>query len=309
MRILLLAGGWSSEREVALSGARGVEAALQTLGHEVVRCDPAEAFAAIPALAREVDFAFLNLHGAPGEDGLIQAMLDRVGCPYQGADPAGSFLALHKAAAKSLFRQAGLTTPDWEFLTRRPDAAWSTVLPLPVFVKPNLGGSSLGMGLAEDHARLRELADACFDAGEEALLEQAFPGHEITCAVLGEPGREDALPPVLIRPRRGAFFDYASKYEAGGAEELCPAPLPPGMTRRVQAMAVAAHRALGLFGYSRADMMASALDDPDAALTLLEVNTLPGMTPTSLLPQAAAAAGMDFPALLARLIELGMART
>ncbi|MBG0778154.1 MAG: D-alanine--D-alanine ligase [Desulfovibrionaceae bacterium] len=308
MRVILIAGGWSSERDVSLSGARGIGDALGRLGHTVVRFDLSEGFGALVTQAAQSDFAFINLHGSPGEDGLVQALLDRVGCPYQGAGPAGSFLALNKAAAKELFRSAGLRTPDWEFLPRPPAPGWRLSLPLPVFVKPNVGGSSLGMSMVREAAELGAALETVFAMGEEALVETLIPGVEITCSVLGD----EPLPPILIRPKMGAFFDYKSKYELGGAEELCPAPVPGAVTRAVCDASLAAHRALGLTGVSRADFIlspsADGRDPFGGDLWLLEVNTLPGMTPTSLLPQSAAAVGYDFDALIARLMELGLAQ-
>jgi len=300
MRVLLIAGGWSNEREVALSGARGVEASLLRLGHEVQRLDPLTDFDSLAKTARGCDFAFILMHGSPGEDGLVQAVLDSVDLPYQGADPGGSFLALHKAASKQLFRLHGLLTPDWEFLPRPPGPGWQPRLPFPVYVKDNTGGSSLDMALAGDTDELAAGLGTLFAKGCEVLLERAVSGSELTCAVLGD----QPLPPILIRPLRSErFFDYQSKYEQGGAEELCPAPVSEDICRRLQECALAAHRLLGLKGCSRADFILQ-----DDQLFLLEVNTIPGMTPTSLLPKAAAAASMDFDALIARLMELELAQ-
>ena len=298
MRILLIAGGWSPEREVSLSGARCIQASLEQLGHTVSLLDPERGLSRILPAAREHDFAFLNLHGRPGEDGLIQAMLDAVGCPYQGSGPAGSFLALDKAAAKEVFRYLGLPTPDWEYVPTRPAPGWRPALPLPVFVKPNLGGSSLGLHRVGELRDLAPAMDGIFSVGEGVLLEECIPGMEVTCPVLGD----EALPLILIRPLTGTgYFDYRSKYEPKQAEEICPAPVDPGLVRRVQEITLAAHRGLGLAGYSRADFMVR-----DGEPFLLEVNTLPGMTATSLIPQSAKAVGLDFPDLLARLIELGL---
>jgi D-alanine-D-alanine ligase len=300
MRVLLIAGGWSSEREVSLSGARGIRRALVNLGHEVADLDPAHGLGSLFDAARRADFAFINLHGAPGEDGLLQAMLDVAGCPYQGSGPAGSYLALNKNASKAIFRDRGLPTPDWEFLPRDPGPAFAPRLPYPLFAKPNAGGSSVCSTLARDRDELACALGAIFATGAEALLEPYLPGQELTCGILGD----EALPLVAIRPAGDApFFDYASKYEAGRCEEICPAPVAPELTARVQAITLAAHRALGLAGYSRADFLVR-----DGQPLLLEVNTLPGMTPTSLLPQEAAAVGLDFDALIARLMELGLAR-
>jgi len=303
MRMILIAGGWSTEREVSLSGARGIEKALVALGHQVRGIDPALDFAGIFPAAREADFAFLSLHGAPGEDGLIQAMLEEAGCPYQGAGPKASFLALNKAAAKALYAEAGLRTPAWRLYTGIPgeqqDFA-SVGLPCPLFVKPNTGGSSLGMSRVAEPADFAPALAKVFALGQAALVETSVPGLELTCAVLDE----RALPVILIRPRAGTvFFDYENKYAADGAEEICPAPVDAALTAEVQRMSVAAHKALGIVGYSRSDFMV----DADGQPYILETNTLPGMTPTSLLPRAAKVIGLDFAALVAELVRLGLA--
>jgi D-alanine-D-alanine ligase len=298
MKILLIAGGWSSEREVSLNGANQIAAALTNLGHQVTPLDPLTEFDSIIGAARGHDFAFLNLHGSPGEDGLIQALLDCAGCPYQGSGPRASFLALNKAASKQVFRAGGLATADWEFLVERPAPGWQPAFGLPVFLKPNTGGSSLGMSLVRDTPELPGALDAAFACGREVLAEPALSGLEVTCAVLGD----EALPPILIKPKAGVFFDYASKYVKDAADEICPAPLPEAVLGKVCGAALKAHHLLGLSGYSRADFILDG-DTP----VLLEVNTLPGMTATSLLPRAAAAMGLDFTGLVARLIELSLA--
>lgn len=277
-----------------------MQAALEKRGHSVTFFDLLEQFDHLLESAQAHDFALINLHGAPGEDGLVQAMLERVHCPYQGSGPAGSFLALNKAAAKQIFRQAGLPTADWALLTRRPAADWEPPFGWPVFAKSNTGGSSLHLGRAANQAELAPVLDEIFNAGECAIIEPQLVGREMTCGVLGE----EALAPILIEPVAGKFFDFTSKYAKGGARELCPAPLPDEVTAEVQRIALAAHKALGLAGYSRADFILGA----DNSLHLLEVNTLPGMTPTSLVPQEAAVAGLDFGELLERLIELGLER-
>ncbi len=277
-----------------------MQAALEQRGHSVTFFDLLDQFDHLLECAQTHDFALINLHGAPGEDGLVQAMLERVHCPYQGSGPAGSFLALNKAAAKQIFRQAGLPTADWVLLTRRPDADWEPPFGWPVFAKSNTGGSSLHLGRAADREELAPILDEIFNAGECAIIEPQLTGREVTCGVLGE----EALAPILIEPVAGEFFDFTSKYAKGGARELCPAPLPDEVTADVRRIALAAHKALGLAGYSRADFILGA----DNSLHLLEVNTLPGMTPTSLVPQEAAVAGLDFGQLLERLIELGLQR-
>ncbi|MDP2849344.1 MAG: D-alanine--D-alanine ligase [Humidesulfovibrio sp.] len=300
MRMILIAGGWSTEREVSLSGARGISEALARLGHQVRFLDPALEFAEIIPAARQADFAFLNLHGSPGEDGLIQAMLEEADCPYQGAGPRASFLALNKAAAKAVYAKAGLRTPAWRLFTGIPGETRETDLPCPLFVKPNTGGSSLGMSRVAAPEDFGPALDKVFALGQAALVEECIPGQELTCAVLAD----RPLPVILIRPRAGTiFFDYENKYAADGAEEICPAPVDAALTAEVQAMSLAAHKALSIDGYSRSDFMVDASGQP----FILETNTLPGMTPTSLLPKAAAAVGLSFDALVAELVRLGLA--
>lgn len=300
MRVLLIAGGWSTEREVSLCGAKAVEKALLALGHDVTFCDLSASFNSLIDIAKQHDFAFINLHGAPGEDGLVQAMLDTAHCPYQGSGPAGSFLALNKAAAKSVFRQNGILTPDWELISSKPAEDWKPALSMPLFAKPNLGGSSLGMTMVSSAEEIAPALDTISALGQEALLEPHIAGQEVTCAILGE----EALPLILIKPNdNAAFFDYDNKYKPGMAQEICPAPIDEAIAETIRTATLKAHKALGLSGYSRGDFIVTE----DKAY-LLEMNTLPGMTPTSLVPQAAAEAGYSFNDLIARLIELGLSR-
>jgi D-alanine-D-alanine ligase len=177
---------------------------------------------------------------------------------------------------------------------------WRPALPYPLFVKANTGGSSLRLARVVDEQGLRDALRELFAAGEEVLLETAVSGQDATCGVLGD----EALPPVLIEPLEGSYFDYQSKYRPGGARELCPAPLPEETNQRLMDLALKAHRLLGIEGYSRADFIVPA----DGSPYILEVNTLPGMTATSLIPQEAAAVGLGFGELLERLLELGLRR-
>lgn len=298
MRILLIAGGWSNEREVSLSGARAIQKALEALGHTVVFFDPAHRFQQLPALAHEHDFAFINLHGSPGEDGLIQAILDQVGLPYQGSGPRQSLLALNKAASKVLFQKANIATPRWEFLPVEPAADWQPALAYPFVLKPNTGGSSLNIHLINSLQELKSEMKQAFSRGDQVLLEERITGQEITCGVLGH----EPLPPILIQPAdTSTFFDYYSKYTPDAAQEICPAPISPELTRTIQDLAQRIHELLGLSGYSRTDFLL-AENQP----CVLEVNTLPGMTPTSLIPQEAAALGHSFEDLIRILIESGL---
>lgn len=303
MNILLIAGGWSPEREISLIGAAAVRDALVRRGHMVTSYDLSDGFESLLDLAASHDAAFLNLHGAPGEDGLVQALLDRAGCPYQGSGPAGSFLALHKSAAKSLFRRAGLSTPDWIFLPERPAPGWEPRLPYPLFVKSDTGGSSLHLYRVRNGEELQCAMDRLFASGQTVLIEPLIRGREATCGVLERGGRAEALPPVLIVPKH-EFFDYHAKYTDAGECEICPAPLPEALLEEVRKTALEAHRCLGLRGYSRTDFI---LGD-DGAVHVLEVNTLPGMTPASLVPKEAAALGMDFGELLEVLLKEAVLR-
>ena len=303
MNILLIAGGWSPEREISLIGAAAVRDALVRRGHRVTSYDLSDGFESLLELAASHDAAFLNLHGAPGEDGLVQALLDRAGCPYQGSGPAGSFLALHKSAAKSLFRRAGLSTPDWIFLPERPAPGWEPRLPSPLFVKSDTGGSSLHLYRVRNGEELQCAMDRLFASGQTVLIEPLIRGREATCGVLERGGRAEALPPVLIVPKH-EFFDYHAKYTDAGECEICPAPLPEALLEEVRKTALEAHRCLGLRGYSRTDFI---LGD-DGAVHVLEVNTLPGMTPASLVPKEAAALGMDFGELLEVLLKEAVLR-
>ncbi|CCO23935.1 D-alanine--D-alanine ligase family protein [Maridesulfovibrio hydrothermalis] len=300
MHVLLIAGGWSDEREVSISGAEGIHKALLELGHEVEFLDPATDFENILTRAEHADFAFINLHGSPGEDGLIQAILNQTNCPYQGSEPEGSFLTLHKAAAKIIFDKNSIRNPAWELICETEGCKGLEKLSPPVFIKPNSGGSSLGMTLARTDEELKTGIETVFNLGDSALVEDYITGTEVTCAVLdGKP-----LPLVLITPpEKAEFFDYHSKYALDGAEEICPAPIDAALTEEIQQIAIKVHKLLGLSDYSRADFIIS-----EGVPYLLEVNTLPGMTPTSLVPRAAKAAGYSFNSLIAKLIELGQSK-
>jgi D-alanine-D-alanine ligase len=299
MRILLIAGGWSDEREIALLGAREIEKALHLLGHEVIHFDPALDLRNLIPAALACDFAFINLHGSPGEDGLIQSLLETIPVPYQGAGPAASQLALNKAATKILYERHKLTTPQWAFIPRKFSLKESAInLGYPRVIKPCTAGSSVGIFFADTEEAFEAALGQDELSGRDLLVEERIKGQEITCAVL-----DDApLPPVLITPKKGNFFDYTSKYEDQGAEEVCPAPIGKKLTLAIQEMALKAHQVLGIADYSRTDFI---VDDRGCPY-LLETNTLPGMTRASLLPKEAHAAGMSFEDLIGRLITLGM---
>ncbi|MGV1100240.1 D-alanine--D-alanine ligase family protein [Thiovibrio sp. JS02] len=304
LRIALIAGGKSGEREVSLAGAVGVAKALAPEKYEVKRYDPATDLAKIVADADRIDMAFILLHGPMGEDGTMQGFLDLLGIPYQGAGVLGSAIAMDKNLAKILYRNAGLKVAAWEMAqpgdVKNPTRLLAD-LSLPLVVKPIRQGSSLGMSVAGSEKELATGLEKAFTFDREVMVEEYVRGREITGGVIGN--RElTALPIVEIIPGEGyAFFDYQAKYQPGASKEVCPAELPAEVTAAAQRIALTAHRALQLKGYSRTDMIVAG-----DGIYVLETNTIPGMTPTSLLPQAAKAHGLDFPALLDRLIALAL---
>ena len=304
LRVALLAGGKSGERDVSLAGAQEVAQALDPAKYQVKRFDPATDMAKLATEAATIDVVFILLHGRFGEDGTVQGFLDLLGLPYQGSGVLGSALAMDKDAAKTLYRVHGLPVSAWR-MAQSSDAEHPerllTDLSLPLVVKPVRQGSSLGMGIAHTPAELGAAIGKAFGFDQEVMVEEYVKGREITVGVIGN----DTLVPLplveIIPGESHPFFDYQAKYQAGASKEVCPADLPDAISRQAQEYALTAHRALKLRGYSRTDMIVS-----EHGLVVLETNTIPGMTPTSLLPQAAAAAGLPFPALLDRLLELAL---
>lgn len=304
LRLALLAGGKSGEREVSLKGAAEVAKALDPQKYEVKRYDPATDLAKLAADADSLDVAFILLHGPFGEDGTVQGLLDLLSIPYQGSGVLGSAVAMDKNLAKILYRNAGLKIPQWYMAAKEDMDNPSKVLGhlgLPMVIKPARQGSSLGMTIARSEEDIARGLQKAFAIDTEVMAEEFISGREITGGVIGN-AELTALPLVEIIPgEEYEFFDYEAKYQPGATNEICPADLEEPLTVRAQNYALTAHRALQLRGYSRTDMIISNED-----IYVLETNTIPGMTPTSLLPQAAAAAGLDFSALLDRLIELAL---
>ncbi len=304
LRVALLCGGKSGEREVSLAGGREVASALDPAQYEVTTYDPAIDLARLTQDADRIDVAFILLHGPMGEDGTVQGFLELLGIPYQGSGVLGSALAMDKELAKQLYRGAGLTVPDAVVLQRgepvNPDDLFAR-LGHPVVIKPVGQGSSLGMSMPADEPALLAGLAAAFNYGRVVMVEEFVRGREITVGVLGN----DALIPLplveIIPGEAFTFFDFQAKYTPGASREVCPADFDPETMARAQSAAMAAHRALRLRGYSRTDMIVA-----NSGLYVLETNTIPGMTPTSLLPQAAAVHGLPFPRLLDRLIELAL---
>lgn len=302
LRLALLAGGKSGEREVSLKGAEEVARALAPGRYDVVRYDPATDLAKLAADAASIDVAFILLHGPLGEDGSVQGFLDLLGIPYQGSGILGSAIAMDKNLSKILYRNAGLKVPAWEMAGKEDLKDPGRILGqlgLPLVIKPSSQGSSLGMSIARSGDDIVSGLEKSFAIDTQVMVEEFIAGREITGGVIGN---DELIPLPLVEIIPGDefdFFDYEAKYKPGASNEMCPADMEESITVRAQHCALAAHRALQLRGYSRTDMIVSGDD-----IYVLETNTIPGMTPTSLLPLGAAAGGLDFPALLDRLIDL-----
>ena len=302
----------------AADGARAMIAALRRPDVPALECEQALAQLRIDRPAA----VFIALHGAGGEDGALQGMLEWLGVPYTGSGPAASALAMDKIRSLILFRAMGFQTPpavstlDVATADRLcPDRHRAALRALalerlrpPLFVKPSAGGSSVGVTRASGAETLDRAIDAALDCAEEVLIEAAIAGRELTCGVvdrLDADGRPvpQALPVTEISPVEAEFFDYTAKYTAGATREITPAPLDAEQTLQVQRLALRAHTALGCRGMSRSDFMM----DANGGIFILETNTIPGMTPTSLLPQAAEVAGMSFAALCQTIIASALA--
>jgi D-alanine-D-alanine ligase len=296
-RIAVLKGGPSSERAVSLATGAGIAKALRSLGADVSEVDVAEANFVLP---NDTELAFIALHGTFGEDGQVQQILEDRGVAYTGEGVAESQLAFDKIRSKEKFREHGVATPEWEVIC----AGEQPRISLPFVIKPPRQGSTVGVHIVRQETEveraLREVAK--FD--DEFLVEEFIAGRELTIGILGDL----ALPVLEIIPKSG-FYDFNDKYPflnpqgGGGARHVCPAEIPSGLTSAVQDLSLRAHRSLGLKVYSRVDVMLSEQSEP----FVLELNTIPGMTEASLLPDAAAVARITYPQLCVRIIELSLA--
>lgn len=304
LTVALLAGGKSAEREVSLKSGDQVYQALDKERYDVLRYDPRDD---LPRLAREadkIDVALIILHGRLGEDGTVQGFLDLLNIPYQGSGVLGSAVAMNKILSKRLYVQEGLPVPPYAIMDRsglQDSPGVVKELGLPLVVKPEHEGSSIGLSIVHDEKQLAKALEDAWVYDRLCLLEKYMDGIEVTGAVLGNDSLE-ALPLIEIIPGKDyEFFDYNAKYLPGATEEICPARISPELTARAQEYAKRAHQVLHCRGYSRTDMI--VLGDE---IFILETNTIPGMTQTSLFPQAAAAAGISFARLLDRLIDLAL---
>jgi D-alanine-D-alanine ligase len=304
LRLALIAGGNSAEREVSLNSGEQVYQALDQSKYDISRYDPKDDLERLARDAANLDVALVIMHGRGGEDGALQGMLDLLGLPYQGSGVLGSALAMNKELSKMLYQQAGLKVSRALFLNRGEALDLRGIeaqLGLPVVIKPVNEGSSIGITKAGTLEELERGLAAAFGHDRRVLVEEFLDGVEVTGGVLGN-AELTALPLVEIVPsEQYDFFDYEAKYKPGASREICPARLDEATTRKAQEISLTAHRALHCRGYSRTDMIVR-----DGDIYVLETNTIPGMTATSLFPQAARAAGLEFPQLLDRLIELAL---
>jgi len=339
MKIVVLAGGTSTEREVSLISGTGIYRALKERGHQVILLDVylgytqgdpagvfelekdwAEGINAIreesPSLAEirrlrpdgdkkflgpnvleicgQADVVFMALHGANGEDGKLQAMFELYGIPFTGTDYLSSAVCMDKALTKEILRSNGLPTPEGYSMRIGEEIR---EIGYPAVVKVNNGGSSVGVYIVENRTQMEEALEKAKEYDDRVVIERFIKGREITCGLID--GK--ALPLIEIAPKDG-FYDYKNKYQPGKTEEICPAPIPEEQTKEIQKMSEEIFRALRLSSYARLDFILQE----DGKFYCLEANTLPGMTPISLLPQAAAAVGMNYADLCEKLIEVSV---
>ena len=313
MKVAVLKGGRSLERNVSLRSSARVEDALQRLGHEVV---PIDVGADLVDRLRSVrpDVAFVALHGRGGEDGTVQELLELVGVPYTASGPSACSRCMDKVVSKHDLRAAGLPTPDFyafsqaafeELGAGRALPALEERLDFPIVVKPAAQGSALGIKFARTPADVPGAIVAAFSYDTKVLLERYVHGRDLAVSVIDGPDGPEALPVVEAIPHEEDFYDFEARYEIGRTAFVCPAEIGPEATARAQELALAAYTTLGCSGFARIDLM---LEDATGELFVLEANAIPGLTDTSLLPLAAEAAGITFEDLIARIVELAVAR-
>jgi D-alanine-D-alanine ligase len=308
MRVAVLKGGRSLERQVSLRSAARVQDALERLGHEVIAVDVAsDLVGRLSDAAPEV--AFIALHGRDGEDGTIQELLEVMGIPYTGSGVSACIRAADKVLAKHAMRDHGIPTPDFFSFSETAFQALGAAealpaiedrLRFPIVVKPAAQGSALGIKFARTPADVPQALVAAFSYDRKVLLERHVPGRDLAVSIIeGDGDRPQGLPIVEAVPEQVDFYDFESRYEIGRTRFVCPAELPEEISARAHALAVAVYELLGCRGFGRVDLM---LDSETGELYVLEADTVPGLTETSLLPQAADAEGIGFDQLIARIL-------
>jgi D-alanine-D-alanine ligase len=312
-KVAVLKGGQSLERAVSLRSGAHAEDALERLGHDVLAIDVDEQLVARLCEA-EPDAALIALHGPDGEDGTVQSLLEAIGVPYTGSAPAACMCCTDKALAKQLMRGAGIPTPDFDPIQEASIKSLGAadalprierMLGFPLVVKPARLGSALGIKFARTSDELPGALVGAFSYDSKILVERYVRGRDLAVSVLDGPSGPTPLPIVEAVPREEDFYDYESRYEIGMTTFVCPAELPDDTTARAQELALDVYRLLGCHGVARVDLL---LDEQTGELWVLETNIVPGMTETSLLPQAADAAGIGFDELIARVLESAFTR-
>ena len=303
IKIALLSGGWGGEREISLKTGENIFASLDRKKYKIFRYDPNANLKKFinDAINKKFDLVFPALHGPFGEDGRLQGMLDLIGVPYIFSGTLASALAMDKEKTKIIAKGEGLDTAAHVILKRGEKYSLNRVikkLSFPIFIKPVELGSSVGMARAKTKKELKRGMKNAFKHGNKIILEKFIKGRELTVAILGHP--PGALPVIEIIPKISEWFDYKAKYKTGGTLEICPAPIPENITKKVQNFGVKIFKAIGCKDLARADFIWSNID---RKLYFLEINTIPGMTATSLAPQAAKVAGLNFNQFLDRLIK------
>ena len=312
-RVAVLKGGSALERQVSLRSGARVEDALERLGHECIPIDVGDDL--IRRLRDEQpEIAFVALHGRDGEDGTVQEVLEILGLPYTGSGVLACMRSIDKVLAKHLFEEANIPTPEFFAFS---ETAFKTLgaadtlpaieerLDFPIVVKPATGGSALGIKFAQAADDVPGALVSGFSYDSRVLLERYVAGRELAVSIVEGADGPEALPIVEAVPRDEDFYDFEARYEIGRTDFVCPADVPAAVARRAQELALDVYRLLGLYGFARVDLM---LERDTECLFVLEANAIPGLTETSLLPQAAEAAGIGFDELVERILELAWAR-
>jgi len=301
LRVALLSGGFSAERDISIKTGEMIVKNLDKDKYQVFLFDPAQDLLKLFKVIsqKKIDVVFPALHGPLGEDGTIQGMLEVLKIPYVFSGVLASALAMDKDMTKKILKKEKIPTPK-HFVFFKNNHISLKKIKFPCVIKPVVQGSSYGVSIVSGPGQLKKAIKKAFEFDSRVMIEDFIEGKEITAAVLGNK-KIKAFPLIEIRPKISSFFDYKAKYEIGGSEEICPAPISPQLTKRIQDLAARTHLALGCRGVTRTDFILHGSQP-----FVLEINTIPGMTRTSLVPQAAAKAGIGFPGLLDKLIELAM---
>lgn len=303
-RVGVLLGGQSSEREVSIRSGKAIAQALRRCGHEVVEIGEKGSIED-GVLTSVIDIAFIALHGRYGEDGTVQKFLEEINIPYTGSGPQASRLALDKHLAKEIFLENNINTPEYIVIEKSEDYneiinRIDKKLDVPFVVKPAEEGSSIGLSIVKEEKDKERALKKAFSCCDKVIVEQFIPGDELTVGILGD----SPLAVVNIVPKKG-YYSYEAKYTAGMTEYIVPAKIPPDIYREVQYLGLSSHNSLGCRDFSRVDIRL----DPDGKAWVLEVNTIPGFTETSLLPKSAKAVGIDFEDLCERILEAAAQRS